>query len=142
MVRASDGVRKAEKVFLREIEENLVKATTKKLLGLDRHLDSELRRHSDALVEANDVLDIANARGARALDWFGLVMQVGIIILGIVLMTLEAPAGATEGLAEVEQLMKAAADKAHKIEEVEAKAAPPAQSRVRHSTSGYSILAN
>ena len=38
----------------------------------------------------------------------------------------EAPAGATEGLAEVEQLMKAAADKAHKIEQVEAKAAPPA----------------
>ena len=90
VVRASDGVRKAEKVFLREIEENLVKATTKTLLGLDRHLDSELRRHSDALVEANDVLDIANARGARALDWFGLVMQVGIVILGIVLMTLEA----------------------------------------------------
>ena len=94
IIAATEALVVAENKYMRFIEENLVFATTRKLLGLGPAMDAKLGEAQEAVVEKFDVLDFREAASTAQLGLFNLMMKVGVIGCGVYLMLfakVEAP---------------------------------------------------
>ena len=95
VMAATENVNTAENRYMRVIEENLVFATTRKLLGLGPTMDKMLEHAQEEVVTTFDALDMREARSTAQLGIFNLILRAGIIGLGVTLIlfvTEEAPA--------------------------------------------------
>jgi len=88
---ASHAVKLAEKEYLRVIQENMVAASTRKLLGLTDVLNEKIRAEERHVIAQYDLLDVKTARGIRSFLFATLVLKIGLIVLGVFLHATENP---------------------------------------------------
>ena len=92
VAQMQDAVQKADSALTNGIEENLVFARTKRLLGLESFMNNQLLQHEEKFIKAFDTFDVMNAKNDRRLRLFGFVLETGVILLGVVLMNVERSA--------------------------------------------------
>ena len=93
IVVAAQDVRETETSFSKFIEENLVFASMRKLLGLGRAFDARLRGLQEQVVEKFDVLDVFEAKSQLQIDAFSMALGVGVFGAGLALMSMELKPG-------------------------------------------------
>ena len=89
IVRAANDVRTSEVNFVRFIEENIVFASTRKLLGLGKTFDRKLEGLQEVVVEKFDVLDLFEARSQKQIDAFSFCLSAGVFAAGCLLLGME-----------------------------------------------------
>lgn len=75
--------------YIKNIEENIVFASTRKLLGLGRVFDRKLVELQEGVVEKYDVLDLFQAKSQLQVDAFSFILAMGVFAAGVFLMFLE-----------------------------------------------------
>ena len=89
IVVAAQEVRTTETNFSKFMEENIVFASTRKLLGLGRSFDLRLKALQEQVVEKFDVLDVFEARSQMQIDAFSMALGAGVFCVGVALMNME-----------------------------------------------------
>ena len=88
MLQAADELRDVQTKYMSSLEENVVFATTRRVLGLGPVLNGRLKHLQELVVEKFDVLDMLQARSDRQMDAFDFALSALSIGVGVVLMNM------------------------------------------------------